>query len=234
MNEIWRFIDSGSNDGNYNMAFDENLLKTYKKGEPVFRLYEWNPPAISLGRFQDDRKVLNLSECRRQNINIVQRISGGGAIFHDCDISYSIVCDDETIGSLSVKDSYFKLCNFLVLTYKEIGLNAAFSGKNNCRYTEYKKSDFCFAGWNECDIIIKNGVKIGGNAQRRLKNIIFQHGSIPIKLNIEKIKKCFNRHFDSSGIMSLDLLSDISLEKFKSIMKKNFKKAMNIENFKTI
>ncbi len=248
----WKFIDTGYNDGVYNMAFDEMLLNEFKSSNHmgIFRLYEWNPPAISIGRFQDASKVLNLQLCNEENIQVVQRITGGGAIFHNEELTYSIVCSTDAINSCSVKDSYKKLCNFLILTYRELGLDAYFANETDMPASQIplppfnkggnkggfidktleKKTDFCFAGREAYDILIK-GKKIGGNAQKRKRNIIFQHGSIPINLNTESIKKYFKNPLNDieQNIVSLNSVSNINTNELKEIIKRNFEKNLGVE-----
>ncbi len=302
----WKFIDTGYNDGVYNMAFDEMLLNEFKSSNHmgIFRLYEWNPPAISIGRFQDASKVLNLQLCNEENIQVVQRITGGGAIFHNEELTYSIVCSTDAINPCSVKDSYEKLCNFLILTYRELGLDAYFANETDMGIspaktdvnviqlslrgsernerqsnlnkiatsptdsrngskvkslppliplhpplikggwedfkggnkggfidkTLGKKTDFCFAGIEAYDILIK-GKKIGGNAQKRKRNIIFQHGSIPINLNTESIKKYFKNPLNDieQNIVSLNSVSNINTNELKEIIKRNFEKNLGVE-----
>ncbi len=259
----WKFIDTGYNDGVYNMAFDEMLLNEFKSSNRmgIFRLYEWNPPAISIGRFQDAPKVLNLQLCNEENIQVVQRITGGGAILHNEELTYSIVCSTNAINSCSVKDSYKKLCSFLILTYRELGLDAYFANETpaktdvnviqlSLRGSERSerqsnlneiatsptdsrndsKTDFCFAGREAYDILI-NGKKIGGNAQKRKRNIIFQHGSIPINLNTESIKKYFKNPLNDieQNIVSLNSVSNINTNELKKIIKRNFEKNLEAE-----
>jgi lipoate-protein ligase A len=165
------------------MAVDEALLNCFSPelSQPVLRLYGWCPPALSLGRFQDAAQVLDLQRCRHDSIDIVRRVSGGGTIYHADELTYSIVCTQEQIPSAtSVKDSFRVLTGFLIGFYRVLGLDAAYAGDVEPDRSDLgARTDFCFAGRETFDIML-NGRKIGGNAQRRLKNVIFQHGSIPI------------------------------------------------------
>ncbi len=165
------------------MAIDEVLLKSLEEtpSRPVFRIYGWSPPALSLGRFQRAAEVLDLDLCQTAGVQIVRRITGGGIIYHADEITYSIVCTQENIpSSKSVKDSFRVLTGFLLQFYRNLGLQAAYaidSAANDELLGQ--RTDYCFAGKETFDIMI-NGRKIGGNAQRRTKRIIFQHGSIPL------------------------------------------------------
>jgi lipoate-protein ligase A len=223
----WRFLDSGYGDPHWNMAFDKTLLESYLPAEssPVFRIYQWNKPAISLGRFQDAEKVLNLDNCYKDNLSIVKRITGGGAIYHNQDeLTYSLVCVAELFRTDSVKDSYQKITNFILKTYRSLGFFAQYAKD----YQKDKRelgvvSDFCFSGWQDYDILIK-GKKIGGNAQKRKRAVIFQHGSIPftIPTNIDDyfLRPIQNKKdylcLSEIGFTNLDKLKKVLLESFKS------------------
>ncbi|MFH1415943.1 MAG: lipoate--protein ligase family protein [Elusimicrobiota bacterium] len=230
----WLFLNSGPNTGEYNMNMDNAILDSFDPDSslPVFRIYGWSPPAISLGRFQDPKKTLNISKCMEKNIPIVSRITGGGAIFHDDEITYSLVCHPEETGYGSVKDSYRKICGFIINMYKELGLDAEFA----CSSPQYTaapavKTDFCFSGWEEYDILI-GGKKIGGNAQKRKKNVIFQHGSIPLSLDIEYIQSFFLSELSEKGTSALslcDLIKDITSSHIIGLLKKSFISTMNAD-----
>lgn len=179
----WRLIDTGPLDGASNMAIDEALLDNFDPGKstPVLRLYGWSPPALSFGRFQDAGKVLNLERCRADNVTVVQRITGGGVIYHADELTYAIVCAPQHLPrETTVKESFRFLTGFLLTFYRELGLPAAYAAEVPEHISRLgKRTPFCFAGRESYDILI-DGRKIGGNAQRRMKNAVFQHGSIPL------------------------------------------------------
>lgn len=165
------------------MATDEALLRSFDplSSPPVLRLYSWNPPALSLGRFQKAAEVLDLERCRVDGLGVVRRVTGGGVIYHADELTYSLVCSPSQIPpASSIKDSFRVLTGFLLKFYRELGLDASYTADVAPEGTRLgERTPFCFAGRESFDILI-NGCKIGGNAQRRLKGIIFQHGSIPL------------------------------------------------------
>lgn len=181
--KTWRLIDTGSLPGPLNMAIDEALLRSFDPSTslPILRLYGWSPPALSLGRFQAADQVLNLERCREDNVAVVRRITGGGVIYHADELTYSIVCAPGQIPpAASVKDSFRVLTGFLLDFYRRLGLDAVYAQDAAPKGTRLgERTAFCFAGKESFDILA-NGCKIGGNAQRRLKGLIFQHGSIPL------------------------------------------------------
>ena len=184
MKTAWRFFDTGPLDGPGNMALDEALLSCFdpKSSRPVFRLYGWSPPAFSVGKFQRPGDVLDLDRCSRDGVPVVRRVTGGGCIYHAEELTYSIVCAPEHISGVEgVKESYRKLCGFLLIAYRNLGLEPAFAVESDQVSQRLgEKTPLCFAGTEEYDITI-GGRKLGGNAQRRTRGIIFQHGSIPLR-----------------------------------------------------
>jgi lipoate-protein ligase A len=185
----WRLIDTGRLDGATNMAIDEALLEGFDPGKspPVLRLYGWRPPALSLGRFQDAAAVLDLERCRSCSVPVIRRITGGGVIYHADELTYAVVCTPSDIpGESSVKQSFRQLNRFLLDFYRGLGLSVGFAvdaggppGRLGMR------TPFCFAGRESYDILAC-GRKIGGNAQRRTRGAVFQHGSIPLEDRIDR------------------------------------------------
>jgi lipoyl(octanoyl) transferase len=172
------------------MALDEALLSCFdaQHSLPVLRLYGWEPPALSVGRYQDAAAALDLELCAADGIPVVRRMTGGGIIFHASELTYSIVCAPEHIGGevVGVKDGFRRLCSFLLGTYQRLGLDAAFATDRNLDGAVLgQRTAFCFAGKEDFDVLV-NGQKIGGNAQRRLRGAILQHGSIPLESRVQQ------------------------------------------------
>ena len=179
----WRLIDTGPLDGPTNMAVDEALLGCFdpERSTPLVRLYGWEPPALSLGRFQKSADVLDLARCAAARVPVVRRITGGGAIYHADELTYAIVCAPHHLPpARSVKESFRILTAFLLRFYADLGLAPRYAVDHVPAGTQLgERTPFCFAGKESYDIVV-DGRKIGGNAQRRLRNVIFQHGSIPL------------------------------------------------------
>ncbi len=186
---MWRFIDSGALDGAINMAIDEALLACFdpESSPPIFRVYGWEPPALSLGRFQKAGEVLDRERCDREKITVVRRITGGGVIYHRDELTYSVVCAPHHIpAASSIKESFRVLTSFIMRFYAGLGLAPCYALDNCPAGTVLgERTPFCFAGKESYDITV-DGRKIGGNAQRRLKKAIFQHGSIPVENHIPR------------------------------------------------
>lgn len=165
------------------MAIDDALLQNFDpdRSLPILRLYGWSPAALSIGRFQHAQDTLESMSCQAAGLPVVRRITGGGAIYHADELTYSIVCSPEQIPpASSVKDSFRVLTGFLLEFYRRLNLDVSYATESSDEPKQLgERTAFCFAGRETFDILVA-GKKIGGNAQRRLKNRIFQHGSIPV------------------------------------------------------
>ncbi len=181
---VWRLIDSGSLSGVENMSIDEALFRCFDpaSSQPVLRLYGWQPAALSLGRFQKATDDLDLTRCTADDLTVVRRITGGGAIYHADELTYSLVCSPEQIPpAASVKESFRVLTSFLLGLYRVLGLQADYAVDSSPAGSRLgQRTPLCFAGRESYDILV-NSRKIGGNAQRRSRQVIFQHGSIPLQ-----------------------------------------------------
>lgn len=230
----WRLIDTGELSGAENMAIDEALLSCFTPGEsaPVLRLYGWSPPAFSYGRFQNPEEIINLDRCRSEGIQVVRRITGGGVLYHARELTYSLACPADFLpDSRSVKDAFFRLTSFLMAFYKSLGLPALhavdhYSGDQRVG----ERTPLCFSGVESCDILI-NGRKIGGNAQRRLKNVIFQHGSIPMQQMADKagpyLLQPDNGIIDKTTALA-DQRVDLDRESLASLLKTSVEQSLRV------
>jgi lipoate-protein ligase A len=125
MAKAWRLILDDKLDGPYNMAADETLLCAYEVTRiPLIRIYGWQRAYISLGYNQKPEQVLR-EGCF---IPFVRRLTGGAAILHDHEITYSLCCSRQDLSlPEGVKDSYRVLCSFLIEFYRRLGLSARFA-----------------------------------------------------------------------------------------------------------
>ena len=236
----WRLIISPPSDAVTNMAIDEAILRTYvytTGGIPTLRIYSWHPAAVSLGSSQSPDQVLNLSQCIIHKLPFVRRITGGEAIFHDNEITYSLVCTKSDLNlSDSVKKSFRILTAFVFNAYREMGFMPCFAGDTET-YQHGDSSEFCFATTEKFDIML-DGKKIGGNAQKRSKDIIFQHGSIPFTLDFPRIKTFIKE--DLGGVeqrvtcLQDELKRSVSFKEVSRILIDSFKSSYAVNLKKTI
>jgi len=186
--EEWRLIESGYLDAYTNMAIDEAIFAMREKlGLPAsLRFYSWKPAAISIGYFQ---KIENpsLDEYKRQKITIVRRFTGGGAIFHRNEITYSLACSTHEFPTFrDITKTQQLVHEAIILGLQSLGINAELERKETKGPDPY----FCFVSPSKYDVV-EEGRKIAGSAQRRKNKAFFQHGSILMdnKITSESIKE---------------------------------------------
>ncbi len=207
-----RFIDNDRALAKENMAIDEALFSCFDtNSQVIFRLYNWFS-SVSIGisqTFADKPMIID---------DFAKRMTGGGTLFHGHDISYSIIIPAFFLEKYTVKESYEKICSFLLLFYKKIGLNAYFAKDD--KSIKLSKNSFCQNGFEPYDVLV-DGKKIGGNAQRRGKNIIFQHGSIAL-FKHKSIKENIGLSLEDFGIK-------LSIKEAKENLQNSFIEVFNVE-----
>ena len=184
--KAWRYLDTGPASGADNMAMDEKLLAEAVQGNavPVLRFYTWDPPAVSLGRFQDEATSVDLAACRKHGIDVVRRVTGGRAVLHRHELTYSVISpSDNDLFPNDVLGTYKVLAAGLLAGLARLGVSAEMVSPTGDRAEMVKrnpKEPSCFSSpsWYE---ILANGRKIAGSAQRRLAGAFLQHGSILIE-----------------------------------------------------
>ncbi len=181
----WRFIDSGANIAAYNMAVDEELLARAQAGDrmPVLRFYTWAPPAVSLGRFQKMEEAVHADACRKHGFDIIRRVTGGRAVLHRDELTYSIISPiDNPLFRPNVHGTYKVIASGLVAGLRNLGIAAEIvsrGSRHSPLVNSHPKDPACFSSPSWYEIVV-NGKKIIGSAQRRLSGAFLQHGSILI------------------------------------------------------
>ena len=145
-----RLIDTGYNNAFMNMAIDEALISS---PSPVLRFYGWKPAGLSLGYFQDISQI-NTQFAKDNGIDVVRRLTGGNAVLHEHELTYSFIID-ESLMPKSVLESYKAISRGLLLGLRKLGIKAAM----NEEVVPGKKSAVCFndPSWYE---IVVDGKKI--------------------------------------------------------------------------
>jgi lipoate---protein ligase len=169
MKDSWRLIVDSALPGSRNMAIDYAIMKALSAGgsPPTLRLYEWAFPAITIGYFQVIEDEIEEAVCLSENVPVIRRITGGGAVLHEHEITYSIaVTLKNRIACSSILDSYRVLCDPIVAALSAMGLRAQFSPVND---------------------ILVDGKKISGSAQTRRDSVLLQHGTILLDVDTEKM-----------------------------------------------
>lgn len=186
----FRLIRSRPADAVYNMAFDEKIFRTFMEDDiPVFRVYGWSSPSFTYGVSQKFGDELDIKRCALDGIQVAKRMTGGGVLFHHDEITYSLVCAKEDIKEPDgVFVSYRNICAFLISFYRLLGLDASFALEADDFRKRCAPHELCSASREKYDIVI-GGKKIGGNAQKRKRRAVFQHGSIPISVDWDFVRR---------------------------------------------
>ena len=236
----WKFLNSGVNSGKFNMDFDVFLAENFVQGNAVLRLYRWNPYCISLGANQSLEDINN-SKTRYHQIDVVKRPTGGRAILHSQELTYSVIYPIEP--ATSAKNIY----NEINLALRKGLIN--FDARLNVIELEHSQPDFkefykseisaiCFAVSAKSELNY-NGKKLVGSAQRKLGNVILQHGSILcgeyhkrivnyLNVNDEKRDEMFNEISSTTIDLKSALNVDVDYAKLSASILNGFK-----EHFKS-
>ena len=188
----WRLIINSPGEGSWNMAVDEAILEFVAKKEklPTLRLYSWNPYCLSLGHAQPIADV-NLQALKAYGWGMVRRPTGGKAILHADELTYSVIAPvDEPRVSGTVMESYQRLSRALLTALKILGIQADSKPKESAN-RKIPTNPICFESPSDYEIT-SNGKKIIGSAQARRLRGVLQHGSIPLFGEIERIAKVLN------------------------------------------
>jgi len=163
----WRIIPYKENDAFLNMAIDEAVSESVKSGEslPTIRFYGWSPRAVSIGYFQSLDKEVDIAKCKEFEVDFVRRRTGGGAVFHDSEITYSIIGKVELFPK-DIIASYKEICGCVIDGLRLLGIGAEFKPIND---------------------IIVNGKKISGNAQTRRGGVLLQHGTLLYEVDVDRM-----------------------------------------------
>src|SRR5213080_2764433 len=186
----WRLLLDKPASGAWNMAVDEVLLDGVAAGAapPTLRFYEWVPACLSLGYFQPF-SVVNLDGCRGLGIDIVRRPTGGRAILHDRELTYSVALPASILGhDAGILPSYRRLSLALQAGLQRLGIDVSLAPESEAP-TRAAHGPACFDRPSAHEILLR-GRKVVGSAQVRRAGALLQHGSIVIEPRIETLVAC--------------------------------------------
>ncbi len=196
-----KFIPFEIKTGEQNMKTDSDLLDyALDSGlsEPIFRLYGWSPACISLGRNQGD-EFLDYNFLKSNGIDVVRRLTGGRALLHDNEITYSYICPVSYLNNGEhVVSSYKEICQIFIEKFKKFGINIDFGTQKQVK-TGF---DYCMLISTGADLCYK-GKKLIGSAQCRKHGYILQHGSILYDYDKVLIEKIFGEEISTNEITSI-------------------------------
>ncbi|GCE04432.1 lipoate--protein ligase family protein [Dictyobacter aurantiacus] len=174
----YRFVNTGVQDAALNMAIDEAILLHYLRGDapPTLRAFRWNRPAISLGRFQNVEREIEQEYCEEHGIALVRRPTGGRAVYHRGEFTYSIVIGKREGVPSGVVAAYAYLLQGLQAALRLLGVQAEISDE----HVSKNPSAACFASSTQADLT-SNGFKLVGSAQVWKEDALLQQGSLPLE-----------------------------------------------------
>ena len=174
----WRLLDTPPARGAWNMALDEALAGSVAQGgAPVLRFYRWSPACLSLGRNQPAAGLYDEEAIRARGWDVVRRPTGGRAVLHHRELTYSAALPDTLLGS--PREAYTAMNRALVAGLRRLGVDAAVQGDTRRRAPAPSTSP-CFAEPVEGEVMA-GGRKLVGSAQRRMGSVLLQHGSLPLE-----------------------------------------------------
>jgi lipoate-protein ligase A len=157
-----RVLETGYNNAALNMAIDEALLENIGDS-PILRIYGWRPAAVSVGYFQSIKDEVDLEKCSKIGVDVVRRLTGGGAVLHEFELTYSFITRQYP---QNIMESYRWICEAIVVSINGLGFDASFVPLN--------------------DIVVKDK-KVSGSAQTRRKGVLLQHGTVLLDVDVDKM-----------------------------------------------
>lgn len=203
----WRLLSTGFADGATNMAVDEAILLCVAAGEspPTLRFYGWQPPCLSIGCHQSMLDEVDVEVCRRDGVTWVRRPTGGRAILHTDELTYSVIAPiSEPRVRGGVVESYRRLSRGLVTGLRRLGVDAVQA--NAQRGDVEDKSAACFDAPSHYEVTVR-GKKLVGSAQVRRRGAVLQHGSLPLYGDLTRIFRYLRLPEDERERLSQQLLA---------------------------
>lgn len=177
MPEKYRFLNNGELDAAMNMAIDESVHIHYLRDSapPTLRVFRWVQPSISLGRFQSIEREIDSERCRQMGVALVRRPTGGRAVYHRDEFTYSIVIGRRHGVPAGIVAAYAYLAQGLLAALQSLGVSATLSDERVSKHP----SAACFASSTQADLT-SGGFKLVGSAQVWKDDALLQQGSLPL------------------------------------------------------
>ena len=168
----WRLIPTETHSAFRNMAIDEAILQSRMENltPNTIRLYQWQPSAVSIGKNQNPEETLYTETCRKLGVDIVRRNSGGGTVFHDQtgELTYSVTAQTHDFNASDITEVYTSIYAAITDALRLLGIPADFNPGNQ----------------KNCPNLSVNTRKISGSAQTVKRNIVQQHGTLLLNVNL--------------------------------------------------
>lgn len=208
----WRLIEEETYPAAMNMAVDHAVYESVanERELPTIRFYKWINNSVSIGAYQNPKEI-NLDACKKHNIGIVRRMTGGRAVFHDkVDFTYSVIAPIK-IFNYSIENAYKNICSWIINSLSELGINANIENKND---------------------VVVDGKKISGNAAKAMdKGVYLQHGTLIYDIDTDVMPKVLNISKDliKERVTSILEHKKLTQEEIYEALKNNFTKNKEIK-----
>lgn len=237
MSHAWRLIDTGSCSAAYNMAIDESIAIAVRRdlSPPTLRIYGWDQRSVSIGYFQRSGDI-DIGYCRENDILIVRRPTGGRAVLHNDEITYSFSVKTRTgLFSEGLLDSYKKISTALALALSKVGLSPQSKIHKPNPKSKIQNSTphnpLCFQSISYGEVSINN-TKVIGSAQKRWADGLLQQGSIPLTTDENEILKLFQRnivHVRKEPLIGLkQIVPGLSHDELKNAIRISFEETFQV------
>ena len=240
----WRFLNTRFENAFFNMAADEAVLESVRDGAspPVFRTFGWRPPGLSFGYAQRVEREVDLDRCGAMGVTVVRRPTGGRAVLHWNELTYSVLCrgDDPLVGG-GVMAAYRRISECLVAGLRRFGVAADLvrSDPPPVRPAGEPVTSPCFSSAARHEVVI-GGRKLIGSAQRRMGDMLLQHGSLILgpehkrivdllRMPSEDLKAAFRRELDE-GTTSLEeeMARPVAFDELAEHLRRGFEETMGV------
>lgn len=219
---------SSPSDGFTNMAVDEAIFRAVSAGSSpsTLRFYSWLPSAVSVGYFQNSTGEIDLAVCREMGIDVVRRLTGGRAVLHDRELTYSITSTDSALNfPENILGTYKIISSCIVNGLNSLGLEASLS--SSVRKSDRNSPSACFNSSSHYEITIQ-GKKLVGSAQKRGNGAFLQHGSIMMEFDREKLNKILPEAGELDCVTSIREHSSIEIADLISALVTGFERGLGV------
>ena len=239
MKSLRLIVDTTPKSGILNMAIDEAIMNLFNKDDPpTLRFYKWEKPCLSIGKFQKISEI-DLKFLDKMSIDLVRRPTGGKAVLHYDEITYSIVIPLDFFEKKDIISTYKKIALAIVKGFEKLGINANLSQRRKNRESKLKRA--CFYAPSIYEVTV-NGKKLVGSAQVRNSKVLLQHGSIPFSLDLDTYSRCFELDDNSKHRLKRILMmntvtinqlnSEITEQELISSLTKGFEQVFDLKHFR--
>lgn len=234
-----KFVIDKPRPGSENMKLDLEWLQYAEscfRPFTLIRFYQWAPPAVSLGKHQTPSDSINCNFCSEHGIPLVKRPSGGRAVFHCDELTYSVISNDERLfPTAGIDATYKRIARALQTGFSRLNIetSCAPGHRQTAHASRQLSKSPCFSSSSKYELTCR-GRKVAGSAQRRLSRSFLQHGSIPLRINYKLMSEVLGCSVDllSASMISIQEAGgrDVGFEELASALQLGFEEILIAED----